>query len=101
MLSKQITAQLFHCLMNSGFSEFEIGNDGGDALTRLVDQGATTNAFWKDVKWTNRKRSALKKFIKARKQWVVELTQYYKKEQASLLRAQQFDTHLAIESELG
>lgn len=53
------------------------------------------------MKWENRKRSALKKFIKARKQWVVELTQYYKKEQASLLRAQQFDTHLAIESELG
>lgn len=43
----------------------------------------------------------LKKVIKARKQWVAELTLYYKKEQASLLRAQQFDTHLAIESELG
>jgi len=67
----------------------------------LLIQGATTDAFGKDVKWENRKRSALKKFIKARKQWVAELTLYYKKEQASLLRAQQFDTHLAIESELG
>lgn len=42
-----------------------------------------------------------KKVLKARKQWVAELTQYYKKEQANLLRQQQFDTHLAIESELG
>lgn len=101
MLIKQITAQLMHCLMDSGFSEFEIGNDCGDAPTRLVDQGATTNAFWKDVKWTNRKRSAFKKVLKARKQWVAELTLYYKKEQAKFLRAQQFDTHLSIESELG
>lgn len=43
----------------------------------------------------------LKRALKARKQWVAELSLYYKKEQAKLLREQQFENHLAIESELG
>lgn len=43
----------------------------------------------------------LKRVLKARKQWVAELSLYYKNEQAKLLREQQFEDHLAIEAELG
>lgn len=43
----------------------------------------------------------LKRVLKGRRQWVAELSLYYKNEQAKLLREQQFEDHLAIESELG